>query len=199
MADTSYGDIDHRSLTREDDDIGVVTSSQVAAWYHRQILRIPHDTQNPTKRYLDTDQIIELFNGTVSVQEKVDGKMAWEEAGNLLIIYEDMTGKHTVHNHVMTYKDLPVDKKIVLDAVRIGEDFLNKKSMFKVIPASPHNLTYAVLTLKNPNLFHIHQIMRALSHSPSHFGSDCIEGLVVKNYDTQKFGKWINDEFEEAL
>lgn len=183
------------------EDISNITPSQVASWYHKQILRIPHDTQNPTKRYLDDDQVLELFDGTVTVQEKVDGTMTWERVGNSLMIYEDMTGKHTVHNHVMKYKDLPADKKIVLDMVKasISTDFLTTNSVLKVLPVGPHNLAYAFLTLKKPNIFHIHQILRALSHSPSHFGSNIIEGLVIKNYDKQRFGKWINDEFEEML
>lgn len=184
-----------------DEGIGVITPSQIASWYHSQILRIPHDNQNPTKRYLTDAQVLELFDGTVVVQEKVDGNMAWEKAGKSLIIYEDMTGKHTVHNHVMKYSDLPADKKIVLDMVNasIETDFFNTNRILKVVPASPYKLSYAFLTLKNPNIFNIHQILRSLSHSSSHFGSPCIEGLVIKNYDTQKFGKWINDEFEDLL
>ena len=177
----------------------VVTSSQVAAWYHRQILRIPHDTQNHTKRYLNDEQVIELFDGTVYIQEKVDGKMTWDEDGNYLMIVEDMTGKNTVHKHVMNYKDLPANKRITLDMVRIDTDFSSLDKRFRILPVSPNILTYAVLMMHKPNIFHISQIMRALSHSPSHFGSHTIEGLVVKNYDTQKFGKWINDEFEGML
>ena len=176
-----------------------ITPSQVASCYHSQILRIPHSNQNPTKRYLDDEQVLELFDGTVSVQEKVDGKMAWEVEGESLVIYEDMTGKHTVHNHVMKYKDLPADKKIVLDVVRIENDFLKLGSMFKIFPVSPQNLAYAFLTLHKPTISHIHQIIRVLSYSSSHFGSGVIEGLVIKNYSKGRFGKWINDEFEEML
>lgn len=183
------------------EDIGVITPSQVASWYHKQILRIPHDTQNPTKRYLTDTQVCELFEGTTVIQEKVDGKMAWEKVGSSLMIYEDMTGKHTVHNHVMRYKDLPVDKKIILDMVNasIETNFFTTKSILKVLPVSPPTLIYAVIMLHKPNIFNINQILRALSHSPSHFGSNVIEGLVVKNYDSQLFGKWINDDFEELL
>ena len=184
------------------EDVGNITPSQVAAWYHKQILRIPHGvSQSHTKRYLTDIQVCELFDGTVAVQEKVDGKLAWEEAGNSLMIIEDMTGKHTVHDHVMKYSDLPVDKRIVLDMVKasINTDFFNTKRILKVLPVSPNNLNYAILMLDKPNIFHINQVMRALSHSPSHFGSHLIEGLVVKNYDKQLFGKWINDEFEVML
>jgi len=173
-----------------------ITPSQVASWYHSQILRIPHGNQNPTKRYLDDKQVLELFDGTVSVQEKVDGKMSWYEEGKSLVIYEDMTGKHTVHNHVMNYKDLPANKKILLDVVSIDNNF---SSMLEVFPVIPQNLAYAFLKLYKPNIFHINQILMALSHSPSHFGSDNIEGLVIKNYSKGIFGKWINDEFEDLL
>ena len=179
---------------------GFVTPSQVASWYHSKILRIPHDTQNPTKRYLDDDQVLELFDGTVAVQEKVDGKLAWDYQGDHLMIYEDMTGKHTVHSHVMHYKDLPVDKKIVLDTVRIDTSLSNLDRVFKVVPhVNNSELNYAVIRLHKPSIFHIKHVLRALSYSSSHFGSNVIEGIVVKNYDKQMFGKWINDDFEDLL
>jgi len=175
--------------------IGNKSDSQVASWYHKQILRIPHGDQNPTKRYLNDDHVLELFDGTVAVQEKVDGKMAFDNQGDYLIIYEDMTGKHTVHNHVMQYKDLPVDKMITLDIVKAEAE-----SGLKILPyVSNSELNYAVLMLHKPNIFHINQILMALSHSSSHFGSHVIEGLVVKNYDKGLFGKWINAEFDEML
>jgi hypothetical protein len=67
--------------------------SQIASWYHSQILRIPHGKQNPSKRYLTDEQVLELFSGTVVIQEKVDGKMSWRcrdgRHGQAIVIYED--------------------------------------------------------------------------------------------------------------
>ena len=186
-------------MSNNNDIDGMVTPSQVAAWYHRQILRIPHGDQNPSKRYLDDGAVLELFDGTVVIQEKVDGKMTWENVGKSLIIVEDMTGKNTVHKHVMEYKNLPANKRIVLDMVRINDNFSDVGKRFKIVSAIPDYLNYAVLMMDKPCIFHIQQVMRALSHSPSHFGSHLIEGLVAKNYSKGLFGKWVNDEFEDKL
>ena len=176
------------------------TPSQIASWYHSQILRIPHGKQNPTKRYLTDEQVLELFDGTVLIQEKVDGKMTWESSSQSVTIIEDMTGKHTVHIHVMKYAALPDDKQIWLDYITIKPDFHHpSKSIFKVLPISPRPLDYAILLFDAPTIEQIHQILGALAQSPSHFGSPVIEGLVVKNYDKQLFGKWINDNFEDQL
>ena len=174
--------------------------SQVASWYHSKILRIPHGTQHPKKRYLPDDRVLELFDGTVCIQEKVDGKMTWEGSSSSVTIIEDMTGKHTVHDHVMKYTDLPDDKQVWLDYITVKCDFMQPgKTVFKVLPISSRLPDYAVLTLVSPTIDMIHDILGLLAQSPSHFGSPVIEGLVIKNYDKQLFGKWINNEFEDQL
>ena len=175
-----------------------ITPSQLASWYHSQIPRIPHGNQHPKKRYLTDTQVLELFDGTVSIQEKVDGKLSWDvgfqdEHKLDVTLVEDMTGKHTVHNHVMHYNELPVDKRIILDYVRFD------CGRHKVLPHSGCNLGYAVLFMESPTIEQIYQILGAISQSPSHYGSPTIEGLVIKNYAERLFGKWINDEFEDKL
>ena len=176
------------------------TPSQIASWYHSQMLRIPHGKQNPTKRYLTDDQILELFDGTIVVQEKVDGKMSWEGNASSLTIIEDMTGKHTVHEHVMQYTALPDDKQIWLDYITATYNFMQPgETIFKILPICPRVLDYAVLMLESPSIEMIYHILDPISKLVSHFGSDRIEGLVIKNYGKQRFGKWVNDEFEDEL
>ena len=168
------------------------TPSQIASWYHSQILRIPHGKQNPTKRYLTDAQVIELFSGTAIIQEKVDGKMRWDatdiKTGRIITIYEDMTGKNTVHKHIMEYSDLPSDKRIDIEDVYVSyTDQLPHINPFHT------PLAYAHLKMWSPTIDGVHEILETFSRFPSHFGSPTIEGLVVKNYDKQLFGKWIND------
>lgn len=181
--------------------INNTTPSQIASWYHSQILRIPHGNQNPAKRYLTDDQLLSLFDGNVIIQEKVDGKMGWDvdygKMGRMVSIYEDMTGKHTPHDHVMKYTNLPASKRIFIESIYISHN-----------DDTPHftgyynPLSYAKVKLYTPTIDTIHTLLEAFSKYPSHFGSDIIEGIVIKNYehaDGAQFGKWINDEFEEGL
>lgn len=45
----------------------------------------------------------------------------------------------------------------------------------------------------------IYKILELFANRQSEFGSKKMEGIVIKNYDKQKFGKWINDEFEDKI
>lgn len=181
--------------------INNTTPSQIASWYHSQILRIPHGNQNPAKRYLTDDQLLSLFDGNVIIQEKVDGKMGWDvdygKMGRMVSIYEDMTGKHTPHDHVMKYTNLPASKRIFIESIYISHN-----------DDTPHftgyynPLSYAKVKLYTPTIDTIHTLLEAFSKYPSHFGSDIIEGIVIKNYEHHegaKFGKWVNTAFEDKL
>ena len=185
----------------------MLTMDIIMSEYHRKILRIPHGDQNPTKRYLTEAEILDVFKGEVYIQEKVDGKLFGYNMpdgrplkmsiGNILAI-EDMTGKNTVHNHVMKYTNLPVVKRIILDQISVKEVSLNKCEI-EFFPPVICNLTYAKVNLENPTITQIHAILEAFSQLPSHFGSAVIEGLVIKNYREQLMAKWINEHFEDRL
>lgn len=194
----------------------MLSNSQIMSEYHRKILRIPHGIQNPKKRYLTKAQILDVFNGEVWIQEKVDGKLSIEETGNgelstikQFTVHEDMTGKNTVHKHVMEYSNLPPNKKIILDQILVREvDKNNHEVIFhpdgkdnQLMVSFPSNiLTYAKLRLDDPTLEEIHTVLEAFSKLHSHFGSVyIIEGLVIKNYGKQLMAKWINDAFEDEL
>ena len=184
----------------------MLSLGQIMSAYHKKILRIPHHGQNPTKRYLTDEQIIAVFEGEVWIQEKVDGKQSIIDLNyngfandvKTALIIEDMTGKHTVHKHVMHYDKLPATKKIVLDKVIIIS-LKNGQHEIVVEPPIIDTLTYGKFKMVNPTVTQIHLLLNALSHSPSHFGSDSIEGLVIKNYRKQLFCKWINQEFEDQI
>ena len=178
--------------------MGELTEGQVEAWYHSKILRIPHGKQNPTKKYLTTEQILELLSGEqIILQEKVDGRIRSEKVHPTYYrVFENMTGKQTVHKHVMTYTNLPPEKKIFLDGVEI------KNGELHIVDTAVEysNLNYAILTnCKDWNLEQIFSVLEAFSKLPSHFGSAEIEGLVIKNFKKQLFGKWVNEKFEDKL
>ena len=199
-----------------------MSEGQIMSWYHSKILRIPHGKQNPTKRYLDEEQVLNLFDGVVLIQEKVDGKLSVEIDDNADIkdrffrtytLYEDMTGKHTVHKHIMHYDKLPPNKKIKLEWINYFKEEFSKKDFYQFTHIHmsmtavkldntydcPSGLNYAQIMLLNPSKQQIYDILTWFSKQPSHFGNDKIEGLVIKNYKKQLMGKWINDEFEDQL
>ena len=183
----------------------MLSDGQVMSWYHSKILRIPHGNQNPTKRYLTDKQIIEFFTGLIVIEEKVDGKQSIRNInnkyGNTWEIFEDMTGKNTCHHHVMKYDKakLPYDQRIILDRVYETSKGLVFESPFVLGTKGFSQFTYAKLNFKTIDIKTIYNILDELSKLPSHFGSPVIEGLVIKNYDKQLMGKWINEEFEDKL
>ena len=59
--------------------INNTTPSQIASWYHSQILRIPHGNQNPTKRYLTDDKLLSLFDGAVIIEDPPPMVIEWDD------------------------------------------------------------------------------------------------------------------------
>jgi len=176
-----------------------LSPGQIMSWYHSKIPRIPHGNQNPKKRYLKENEILELFDGIVHIQEKVDGKLSYagffvgELGFNRLDIIEDMTGKNTCHKHI-EYTKLPSDKRIRLDSVILREspEIINFDNNLKC-------LDYAVIDGSKLDIQQIYRLLECVAGVSSHFGRERIEGLVIKNYEKQLMGKWINDEFEDHL
>lgn len=171
------------------------TAGQIMSWYHGKILRIQHGNRIYNKRYKTDKEVIELFTGNVEIQEKIDGKLSnipLEDNRKLMV--EDISGKNTVHEHVIQYKEN--NKNIMLDIVYpIGSELYFES----IYGSSPSPLTYAILYLDNPTLDNIYNILEVLSKLPSHLGSPEIEGLVIKNYRFQLMGKYINEKFEDKL
>ncbi len=175
------------------------SGGQIASWYHSKILRIPHGKQNPTKKYLNTEQVIEGFTGEVEIQEKVDGKLDCTQmqldAPNQKHFWlsELLTQKHSPHDHVIKYKTNT--NRVWLDTVFVGYDGIPEIN--PMLFGSP--LKYGTVRLINPTIEQIHLILGAFAKLESHFGSPVIEGLVCKNYKKQIMMKWINEEFEDKI
>ena len=186
----------------------MLSNGQVMSWYHSKILRIPHGNQNPTKRYLTNESILKLFTGIVTIQEKVDGKQSilkkqitGSSCNDSWNMFEDMTGKNTCHYHIMKYDEskFPYNQRIPLDKIYQTNNGLIFENPFVLGTSGFSQLTYAKIKLQTPTILEIHNILEVISKFPSHFGSPVIEGLVIKNYDKQLMGKWINEEFEDKL
>jgi hypothetical protein len=171
------------------------TAGQIMSWYHSKISRIQYGNRIYNKRYLTDEDVVKLFTGTVVIEEKIDGKLSnipLEDNKQLMV--EDISGKNTVHKHVIEYKNN--DKNIMLDIVSPMGSGLYFESIYG---SSSSPLTYAILVFDNPTLDVIYNILDVLSKLPSHIGSPEIEGLVIKNYQFQLMGKYINEKFEDKL
>lgn len=178
--------------------MNIETEGQAASWYHGQILRIQHGKRNYEKRYLTDEQVLDLFNGEVVVEEKVDGKLKANTMKNYpqqkeFWMAEEIYSKTTVHDHIIKYTNAP--HHIWLNSVLIvdGEPSVGR------IQGCTNSLIYGTINIPDPTIGQIHMLLEAYARLSSHFGSLKIEGLVLKNYKKQKFGKWINEEFEDKI
>lgn len=181
----------------------------MASWYHGKILRIQHGKRIYRKRYLTDDEIIKLFTGTVEIQEKVDGKQSITRiSDDKWLIEEDISGKNTVHRHVLEYKT--PQKRIPLDVVEVIEDklyfgpyteigWMGEMGGMGGMGGMGNKLKLATIVLEKPTLDYIYEVLESLSKLPSCFGADEIEGLVIKNYQYQLMGKWVNGKFEDKI
>jgi len=163
------------------------TPDEIASWYHERILRIPHGKQNPSKRYLNDDEILRLFDGRVVIQEKVDGNIGWSiDNGNgnrIIRVFENVPFKR--------YSVIPANKRVHLDSIFVSDD-----DCVPYIACHRNVLDYADMRLVDPTIDEVHGILEVFAKMSSHFGAGEIEGIVVKNYTDGRnvlFGRWVND------
>lgn len=184
------------------------TSGQIMSWYHSKIPQILHGKQTKNKNYLDDEYLLKLFEGTTYIDEKLDGKMSCvykfipdtssfpinNHGLQKFYLCEDLSCKNSPHSHVLKYKS---SQKINFDIVEI----INDKPIFYRVHKP--TLTYNSMNIRSPSInlikTKIFDILKLYSQMPSHYGSQFIEGLVIKNYDKQLMAKWINDQFEDNL
>ena len=148
------------------------------------------------KKYLTEDEIKELFADEIIIEEKIDGKTSYEDIGKYRIFYEDLTSKNTVHKHIIQYKKLPPNKRIAFDVWdKENKRFLRYEE--KVEFLREYGYTCAPLLFKG-KVERVEELLKFLG-KPSAFGAERIEGIVVKNYEKELFGKVVDPLFEEAI
>jgi len=142
------------------------------------------------KDYLVTDEVDNLLTGSVVIEEKLDGKLVELEDEGYVIFKEDLKRRHTV-----AYMDLPAweagldvwDPKL--------ECFLDpddKEVIFQAlgIPVAPILYTGTIRSLG--------QVFDFLGRK-SAFGASRIEGVVIKNYGKDLFGKVVDPLFDQEV
>lgn len=139
------------------------------------------------KYYLSDQEIMNLLDGEVVIEEKVDGKLIEVEFEGYTIYKEDMRRQHTV-----VYDGLPAFE-IGLD-VWDGERFLGvreKTEIFQIL-----NIVPAPILFQAEIAFS--DLITFLGRK-SEFGSGKIEGIVIKNYLKQLFGKVVDPAFDDTV
>lgn len=171
-----------------------------------KIKRFPLYSVPYRKETLSDEEIAALLDGVVVVEEKIDGKQYWRDHGDVVVFYEYMGVVHTVF-----YKKLP--------SYEIAFDVYDKRTKrFLTIPEKHEvlkGLGYCyvpVVYVGEVNPADWRSFIERLLSRPSYYGvetwvsengkeflTNLPEGVVIKNYSKQLFGKAINRWFDEAV
>ena len=167
--------------------------------YHKKIKRLPIGEIPKTRRPLmSLSEMNELLTGDIIIEEKLDGTLGSLEQGKLHLFCEDLQIRHTVF-----YDRLP-SFNILLDIAE-GRIILPPEERLKFIrfgsgltihleiPPVIDRRVNMTPTLFRANLFsYLNRVSAFASQSQ-------IEGIVVKNYQKQLFGKVVNIEFYRGI
>lgn len=167
--------------------------SEISYMYIPRIL-IPGFPLRGKKKYLNPEELENLFDGKVFVEEKLDGKLTKIDimAGSCFDCYgEDLHWKHNIFYNKVPISRIPFVIGIDVYDHDIGEFVGYEGGTFwsEGIPIAPV-LLKGRLTLN--------QVIEVLE-SKSAFGDEQIEGVVIKNYDKQIFGKIVNPKFDNEV
>jgi len=159
--------------------------------YHASIKRLPIGEIPKTRRPLMSQtEMNELLTGEVWVEEKLDGRLTWYPASAQQpdIFYETLRIRHSVF-----YDKLPT-WDIILDVAE-GNRVLSPplREQFGIPPPlieRKENMT--------PQYF-LSRLPLYLNRTSAFATESKIEGVVVKNYAKQLFGKVVSIEFYKGI
>lgn len=151
--------------------------------------------------YLTEEEFAKLLDGPVLIEEKLDGTDSILEDlpgyESYIFYCEDLKYKHSIkYNRVPSPFGENVPAFFIcydiwfIDENRWAtreekEDLCEMRS----IPVSPFIQSFEIEAHDIP----------VIADRKSAFGDELIEGIVIKNYATGVFGKFINSEFREAV
>jgi hypothetical protein len=147
------------------------------------------------KEYLSDMDVVQLFEGYVVVEEKLDGKtinLPIREHTCYECFGEDLRWKHNILYNRIPLSRFPFVVGIDIYDHDIGEWVDYRSTIFwaEGIPTAPVICSGSNLTLKSVLPF---------LDAVSSFGEEQIEGLVIKNYSKQVFGKIVNPKFDNEV
>ena len=160
-----------------------------------KIFRIPVPDFKETrgKHYLSVEEVKELLDGVVTIEEKIDGKIDAERDHYQIVFFEFMKYKHTI-----PYFYLPSFKMVFDVYDEDAKKFLNWEEKYKWLTSRGYFVVREIFhgeTTYEELLTFLPKILAMKSA----YGEKRIEGIIVKNYKKQLFGKIVNPEFEEEM
>lgn len=140
------------------------------------------------KRYLDEAEVIRLLEGSVVIEEKIDGSNEIQVVDGYAFFGENLKWVHAVE-----YRDLPA--YFVVFDIWDGQRFLSREEKEEVaqilgVPVVPLIFMGCIGSVE--------ELLQFLGR-PSDFGAERIEGIVVKNYAQSLFAKVVDPLFEDVV
>lgn len=164
-----------------------------------KIYRIPVPDFKTTrgKHYLSIKEVNDLLDGTIVIEEKIDGKLGSERhivSPHSILFYEFMKWRHTI-----PYTRLPA-YKMYFDVWLIDEqrfaDLIVKKATLTILG---YPMVRVIYHGKIEGYEELLKYLPKLLAMKSKYGEERIEGIIVKNYRKQLMGKIVNPEFEKEI
>jgi len=158
-----------------------------------KIKRLPLYSVPYRKPVLSSTEIRLLFSDVVVVEEKIDGKQMQKEVDGYIIFFEYMRIRHEIR-----YTNLPC-YEVAFDVYDSStKRFLEIPEKYEIMKA--YGFCYVpVLFIGEVSPESWKQTIVDLMRRPSYYGAPLMEGVIVKNYVRQLFGKAVNREFDEAV
>lgn len=158
--------------------------------YHARIKRLPIGQVPKTRKPLmSEEEMRELLTGNVLIEEKLDGTLEAYPSHDRTrtVFWENLTIRHSIF-----YDKLPAFH-IALDVASDHVHPPDERTSWGVTP--PIIREYLSLA---PERF-MEQLPKFLIRRPAWATETNIEGIVVKNYPKQLFGKVVNMEFYKGI
>ena len=186
-------------LVREKEDILAKNYKR-----HSGVLRVPlgeYRVEREHRPYLSEDEFERLLDGPVLIEEKLDGTDSILEDlpgyENYIFYCEDLKYKHSIeYNRVPPPFGENVPAFFVCYDIWIIDEsrWANREEKedlceMRGVPVSPLLQMGEIKPEDIP----------IIADRKSAFGDERIEGIVIKNYATGVFGKFINSEFHESV
>ena len=156
------------------------------------------------------EEVEDMLEGTVIVEEKVDGKLSLVEKTHfrsntgerdytLTLVLENLHYVHTIF-----YKNLPISSMpfhIGLDIIDEDGKFLPYEEKLGWFARWSIPMVHRIYYGQDLNLERLVDMMRSTSYYSASWGQSIStqEGIVVKNYNKGIFGKMIRPEFDNAI
>jgi len=157
---------------------------------------VPSFKEVNSKHYLSLAEVEELLDGLILIEEKIDGKIGAEDRENLecRLFFELMKYKHTI-----PYLKLP-SWNIYFDVFLHNEKrFADLEVRNKILISLGLPVVRRIYYGKVNSYEELLEYLPKLLSMKSVYGDETIEGIVIKNYQKQLFGKIVNPQFEEKI